>query len=335
VMSARNGDDVRLAREESGLLPTPPATWFNLTNVFADRGNVLGEQGIDRLSIGYSTPDFVMRVGRQALSWGGGLVFRPMDLFDPFAPNATDTEYKPGTDMLYLQWLFPDGSDLQTIAVPRPAVAGAEPALNASSFALHFHTTIDNLQTNWLVATDHGDWTTAVEMSGPLGGATWDIEMVPTVLRAGPTRVSALANISDATSVLARNATIFAEYFHNGFGTTDSTATVATLPSELTNRLARGQLFSLRQDYLAAGMTLEWTPLLTLSPTLIANLNDGSFYLLSSATYSVADNLALIGGVQLPIGPRGSEFGGLHSAPSDGSTVGPSPQLYIQVRQYF
>ncbi len=64
-----------------------------------------------------------------------------MDLFDPFAPDATDTEYKPGTDMLYGQYLFDDGSDLQAVIVPRPAHRGGGLTGNASSFALRFHTT--------------------------------------------------------------------------------------------------------------------------------------------------------------------------------------------------
>ncbi len=334
VVSADYGDGARLTRAEQGLLPQPPATWFDLTDTFARHGNVDAIQTIDRLSVGYATPDFVLRVGRQALTWGGGLVFRPMDLFDPFSPTATDTEFKPGTDMVYAQWLFADGSDLQAIVVPRPRIEGAMPSMDANSFAVHYQTHLAGIQTAWLVARDHGDWTAAAEASGPLGGATWDLELVPVIVDRGATRVSALANVSDALTLFDRNATVFAEYFHNGFGVTGA-ATLATLPADLVDRLERGQLFNLRQDYLAGGMTLEWTPLVTLTPTVIVDLDDGSAYALASATWSLSDNLTLIAGAQAPLGPRGSEFGGFHLNTGTSPTIGAAPQIYLQLRRYF
>lgn len=335
LVEADYGDGVPLARAESGILPAPPSTLFDLSTLFANHASFRSEQRIDRLALGYASPDLVLRVGRQALTWGGGLVFRPMDLFDPFAPNATDTEFKPGTDIVYAQWLFGEGSDLQAIAVPRPAVKGEGPTADASSFALLFHKGLADIQTTWLLARDHGDWTAAAEVSGPLGGASWDVELMPVFLVSGGTRVSALANISDAITLFDRNATIFAELFHNGFGTTASNATLTTLPLDLVDRLSRGQLFSLRKNYVAAGATVEWTPLLNLSPTLIVDLDDGSFYALASASYSLADNLTLVAGAQIPVGPRGSEFGGLSVSPVIPATGGPAPQIYIHLRRYF
>ena len=135
VVSLEDGPDVALGRATSGLIVPPPSTWLNLYAPFADRGDFYGAQGLDRLAVAYTTPDWVVRVGRQALTWGSGLVFRPMDLFDPFSPSATDTEYKPGTDMLYVQHLFSDGSDLQFIVVPRPARPGGPLTSDTSSIA--------------------------------------------------------------------------------------------------------------------------------------------------------------------------------------------------------
>jgi hypothetical protein len=335
VVAVDYGDAVRLMRAETGLLPSPPNAWFNLTNIFEDRVNFRATQGIDRLSIAYSAPEFVVRIGRQALTWGGGLVFRPMDLFDPFSPDATDTEFKSGADMVYAQWLFADGSDLQAIVVPRPAVKGAQPSANASSIALHYRTTLGEFQATGFVARDHGDWTAALELSGPLRGASWDLELVPTFLARGPIRVSALANISVATMLLDRNATLFAEYFHNGFGITRGDATFSSLPPELLDRLSRGQVFNLRQNYLTTGLTLEWTPLLHLSPALIADLDDTSIYALASATYSLSDNLNLVAGAQIPVGSKNSEFGGIRLSGAAPETIGAGRQIYLQLRRYF
>lgn len=336
VLTMEDGGNVPLVRAETSLLPAPPSTWFNLTDTFIDHGQAIGSQSIDRLAIAYTTPDFVVRIGRQALTWGSGLVFRPMDLFDPFSPSATDTEYKPGTDMLYTQWLFSDGSDLQFIVVPRPARPGAAPSSNASSIALHFQTSLLGHDTTWLLARDHGDWTGALGVNGALSGATWNMELVPTVVDKGATRLSALANISDAMTLLDRNATLFAEYYHNGFGVTgNNNYDLASLPPDLLDRLARGQIFDTRRDYLAAGLTLEVSPLFTVNPTIIGGLDDASLFALFAGTYSLSDNLNLIAGVQVPIGPAHTEFGGLPLSPGSSIFLSSPGQIYVQLRRYF
>ena len=337
VASLEDGPNVAIGRAETGLAPAPPATWLNLTETYVNHGQVIGEQGLDRLAVAYTAPDFVVRVGRQALTWGNGLVFRPMDLFDPFSPTATDTEYKPGTDMLYVQRLFADGSDLQFIVVPRPDRSGGPIASDASSIALHLHTTLLGHQTTWLLARDHGDWVGGMGVNGALAGSTWNLELVPTVLgQGGGTRVSALANISDAVTLLGRNATVFGEYFHNGFGVAGGAYDLADLPADLVARLERGQLFNTRQDYLASGLTLEVTPLLDLSPTVIVDLNDASLIALAAATFSISDNVTLVAGVEAPIGRARTEFGGL-AADGDQLTGAEAPpgQLYPQLRRYF
>jgi hypothetical protein len=335
VLAAEDGPNVELARAETGLISAPPATLFDLTDTFVTHGPWAASQRLDRLALTYATPDLVVRLGRQALTWGSGLVFRPMDLFDPFGPTATDTEYKPGVDMLYVQRLFADGSDLQLILAPRPARAGGPVTLDASSAAIHFHTTVLGHPTTLMLARDHGDWVTALGVNGALGGATWNLEIVPTVLKAGGVRVSGVANISDAMTLFGRNATVFAEYFHNGFGVAGRPFDLASLPPELTDRLGRGQVFDTRRDYLAGGTTLEVTPLLDLSPSLIVDLNDGSVLALFAGTYSLADNVTLAAGVQAPIGRSRSEFGGLPLTATSPVLLAPPGQIYLQLRRYF
>ena len=335
VVDLEHGPNVSHALAEARLTPAPPATLLNLTETLVDQGQLVGHQGLDRLSVAYSAADFVVRVGRQALTWGSGVVFRPMDLFDPFSPSATDPEYKPGTDMLYGQRLFSDGSDLQLILVPRPARRGGPVTTEASSLAMHLHNTLLGHQTTWLLARDHGDWVAGVGVNGALGGASWNVEVVPTVLRQGGTRVSALANISDATTLFGRNATVFAEFFHNGFGVAGGRYDLADLLRDLLDRLSRGQLFNTRQDYLAAGLTLQVTPLLNLSPTLIANLDDASAFALLAATWSFGDNLTLAAGFQVPIGPARTEFGRLPIAPAGARVLASPGQIYLQLRRYF
>ncbi len=336
-LAADVGDTPALVARENalGIFPTPPpATLFDLTQDLAGQSHLSLTNRIDRLSLGYASGPLVVRAGRQALTWGAGLVFRPMDLFDPFAPDATDVEYKPGTDMLYGQYLFVDGSDLQFVIVPRPERRGQAPTSNASSYALHYHAAFGALQTTWLVARDHGDWVAGLGLNGPLEGATWNAEIVPTFVRGGG-YVSLIANLSDAVTLADRDATLFAEYFRNGFGLATRDYAFADLPTPLKDRLLRGQVFDTGRDYIAAGATLQATPLLQLAPTLIANLDDASLYGLMETTWSLRENLNLVGGVQIPVGPSRTEFGGVPLMGRVAPFFGPSTRFYIQLRRYF
>ncbi len=82
----------------------------------------------------------------------------------------------------------------------------------------------------------------------------------------------------------------------------------------LYSRLLRGELFTTGRYYLAGSLLIEMTPLLQLNPTLFINLGDGSGMLQFIGSYSLAENLDLLAGFNLPAGPDGSEFGGLETA---------------------
>jgi len=336
VLSGEVGKGVPLAGAEAALSPVPPpATLFDLTGTVIDGGDLQLTQSIDRLALGYSADNFVVRAGRQALTWGAGLVFHPMDLVDPFAPNTVDTEYKPGVDMLYGQYLFDNGADLQAIAVPRAATAGGPVTWNASTFALRYGGELGDLGLEAILSRDHGDVTLGLGLSGALGAAAWNAEIVPTIEPDGTVRVSGLANISTGTTLLDRNATLFAEYYHNGFGVTGSGTALDMLPADLVDRLSRGQAFTTSADYLAAGLSMEWTPLLTVSPSAIVDLSDFSVDLAAEANWSLGDNTNLIIGGQLPLGNLGSEFGGRPLTGTSAPYATPAATAYVQLRQYF
>ena len=330
------GSGVSIARSRASLFPSmPPATYFHMVDTLVDRPRALATQKIDRLSIGYSVPELVVRVGRQALTWGAGTMFHPMDLVDPFAPDTIDTEYKPGADMAYVQRLFDDGSDLQVVAVPRADHRGGAPRAGASTFALHYHGAIGALGVTWLLARDRGDWTAALGVGGPLQGAVWNAEIVPTFERHGAVKTSVLLNLSDAATILDRNATLFAEYYRNGFGVARRGTPIDALPGDLAARLTRGQVFNTSRSYIAGGMSLEWTPLLTLSPSLIVNLDDASAYATGEANWSLGDNTNLIFGAQVPIGRHGSEYGGLPVSGAMAPYAAPAATAYVQLRRHF
>ncbi len=315
--------------------PAPPGNYLNLDRSFTDASGRRITQTIDRLSLGFSSPSLVVKLGRQTLTWGSGQTFHPMDLMAPFSPAATDTEFKPGVDMLYLQWLMKNGDDLELIAVPRRATAGGPATAQASTFGARYRGTPGAVSVEAILARDHGDSTAGIGLSGALGGAAWNAELVPTRLAGGQMRVSGLANISTAVDLAGHSAVISAEYFHNGFGLPGSGGALASLPPELRTRLARGQLFTLFRDYLALGASVELSPLTTLRAGGIVNLADNSSLSTLALDWSLSDNTSLILGGQFPAGRRGTEFGGLPLSGGGAPYAVPETSVYIQFRHYF
>ena len=96
-------------------LPNDDRRLFDLTHAITDEGKRAALVRVDRLSAGYTGENGVLRMGRQAVTWGNGLIFNTvMDIFNPFDPTAIDKEYKSGDDMLYGQYLRDDGDHIQS-----------------------------------------------------------------------------------------------------------------------------------------------------------------------------------------------------------------------------
>lgn len=343
LAEASHGGSVALTRREHaadpGLYVDPRRTaLLRLSHVVTDHGQYYAEHRLDRLAVSYSAQHLVLRVGRQALTWGGGLVFHPMDLFNPFAPNATYTAYKPGADMLYAQWLFDSGADVQGVAVPRRNPNTGRVEADQSSAGIKWRGFAGRQQQfgiDLMLAKDYRDAVLGAGISGSAAGASWTVEVVPTRLHGGGVRTSALANAQYAWVLGGKNLNGYVEYFHNGFGMSGSGYTLAGLPTDLSERLARGELFTVAKNYLAAGVDLQWTPLLMLKPSLIANLDDGSALLLGRAEYSLTQNTSFTAGLQFPFGRRGTEYGGLETAPGSGVYAVPAERVYARLTWYF
>ena len=76
-------------------------------------------------------------------------------------------------------------------------------------------------------------------------------------------------------------------------------------------------MFNVRRDYLAAGLTLEVTPLLQPSARPSSpGSTTAACSLLAAGPVRSSDNLTLVAGVQTPIGRSGTEFGGLPLTPA-------------------
>jgi hypothetical protein len=309
--------------------------YWDLDNPLASGRRTQSSQRIDRLNVSYTRGNLVLRVGRQALTWGSGLVFHPMDIVNPFQPVATDTAYKLGADMVYGQWLFDNGSDLQLASVLRRPRSTTSADAGEDTHALLANVAASNRQWTILLAENRSDAVYGLATNGAYKGAVWNIEAVATNTDENGTHTSALFNASYAGMLLERNVTWFAELYHNGFGETARDYTAADLDPALLSRLRRGESFVTGRDYLSLGLDWEWTPLVRLMPTVIVNLKDHSVLLDNQLSWSLTNNTFIKAGLRVAFGEGGSEFKGLELAPMTGIYLAQPDEAFIRLESYF
>ncbi len=337
-----SGNTIELTRELPpeiqpliGRYPQDDARLMNLTHVFRDQGRSAALLRLDRLSAGYTSEKAVVRIGRQALTWGNGMVYTPMDILNPFDPAAVDKEYKIGDDMLYGQYLRDNGDDLQAVVVLRRDLETAEPGAEWSSFALKYHGSCGANEYDLLAARHFGDTLVAGGGSRSLGGAVWRGDLVLAFTDPDPT-LTAVTSLSYSWVWWGKNVSGVAEYLFNGFGQPDGRYAPDRLAEnpDLVSRLGRGELFTLGRHYVVASALVELHPLFQITPNVFVNLSDGSALVQLVTQNDLKQDLVLRGALGLPLGARGTEFGGFETdVPERYLSTGPS--LLLQLSWYF
>jgi hypothetical protein len=265
-------------------LPSDERRFFDFTKIINESDDTAIAHRLDRFWVGYTGDKTVIRFGRQALSWGNGLFFSPMDLVNPFDPTTIDTEYKTGDDMLYMQYLRNSGDDWQAAIVARRDPLGGDVESDQSTVALKYHGFAGEHEYDVLVAESYGDTVIGFGGARSVGGAIWRGDVVVTDSSA-ETVVEVVTNLSYSWVWRERNVSGGFEYYYDGVD----------------------------DSYLAASLMLEMSPLWMLTPTLISNASDQSALLQLVTQYSLSDNMTFLGSVNVPVGANGTEFGGPES----------------------
>ncbi|MCK4707243.1 MAG: hypothetical protein KAU21_01400 [Gammaproteobacteria bacterium] len=260
---------------------------FNLTSTLNDNPDQLTYHRLDRLYITYRNDHLITRFGRQAVTWGNGFVYNVMDIFNPFSPVAIDTEYKSGDDMLYVQTLIESGDDWQFIALPRRDIAG-DIDNSESSLAIKFHTNKASTDIDVLLAQHYDSDVIGIGLSHAIAESMWRFDITHTSTPDNKNFTSLSTNVDYSWTGFGKNMYGFIEYYYNGFGMDNNSATASTA---LLSRLQRGELFAYYRDYLALGIRTELHPLVNLSTTVIHNISINKSLLNLLLSYDVKQNL--------------------------------------------
>ena len=294
---------------------------------------------IDRMSVQWQQADWSVTLGRQAVSWGSGIVFQPLDPFNPFAPTAVDRDYKNGDDLVLIERLLPNGHDLQVLHVMRRDER-QQLRSRVSSTAAKWHGYLFDSEFELIAASHYDQDFVGLSIRQPVGPAVVRTDLAwREGLQSGDRwRLLGIVNADVAFPIRDRMAYVFAEYFYNDFGMQSMPGPLDTIPQQLETALLRGEVFNLMREYLAVGASYQWHPLLTQSLSVISNLSDGSALLQGQLSIDSAQNQQLqfgfIGGYADP----GDEFAPLPAALSPQGellTQGGSDRYYLRWAWYF
>ena len=339
------GDLVRNTNELEDLFPDIPASvllpgkaldddrrLMDLTDTIADEDSYFLIQRLDRLSVALMPQWGSIKIGRQAITWGNGFIFNPFDLFNPFPPTAIDRDFKVGDDMINIQFSMPKLGDFQGLYVVRrnPDSDNVEADQNSLAGKLHF--AVDTTEFDLLGGKHFDDYVTGIGANGYLGEAAWRIDGSWTFLDDDDDYLSLVANLDYSWVWFKKNFYGFIEYYFNGLGKDDYQS--AVLDPAITERLERGELFALGQNYLSGYIEAELHPLFKVYFTAINNIEDPSGILQPYATWDIAQNLQMTGGVTISYGAKGTEYGGFTLPGTDIRSKSPD-NAYLWLIYYF
>ena len=336
-----SGDSVetRRALSVAGLLidrtglPDDRTRLFDLSDDFIDRPRTAAVQRLDRLSLGYTSGNATLRLGRQAMSWGNGLAFQVFDFVNPFSPIAIDKDYKTGEDMLYGQWQWTGQGDAQLLLLPRRDPFTRRLDHERASQALKLHTRAVGFDIDVLGARHYDQSLLGVGVVRNVGGAVWRWDILHIDIPGRDAVWSQVSNLDYSWTIFGKNVYSFVEYFRNGLGVYRNSEYLGMDP-ELTARVTRGELYALGRDSLIVGMQVEASPLVNAFFNLLQNLNDASRLAQLRVVYDWRQNLQGQVGINFPQGERGTEYGGVPIGPS-GPYLGAGNSVYARLAYYF
>lgn len=285
----------------------------------------------DRFFLQTSFGNNTLRVGRQAISFGHGMVFNPMDLVQPFSIATIDNEYKAGIDAVRLDSYF--GMTGQVTGVVAYAGSWDRDGLTA---VLNAQGTVGLTDISIFVGSVRSDMVLGTGLVSSIGAVGLHSDVTLTL---PDTQEDPFVRLT--TGALWRpfgSSSITMEYYYQSLGASNASNYLNFVSSE---RYARGELWVMGQHYATIGWGQELTALSMLNAAVIANLLDASMMLSPSFSVSVSDNVQMVAGGYVGLGerPKATSTTEILLDPSAlqlNSEFGMMPGSgFIQVRSYY
>jgi hypothetical protein len=183
------GDLIRKQNELKEAFPDIPENFFfagtalsddrrlmDLTDTIKEEDSWFLLQRLDRLYLALLGDRGSVRIGRQAITWGNGFIFNPMDLFNPFPPTAVDRDYKLGDDMINAQFSLAQLGDVQLLYVARRNPNSNKVSVDQASAAGKLHFAVGTSEFDILGSRHFEDNVVGIGSRGYLGDTAWRLE---------------------------------------------------------------------------------------------------------------------------------------------------------------
>jgi len=305
---------------------------------------------LDRANVTVALPWADVTLGRQAITFGKAYLWNPLDVFLPFDPRQFDQDYKPGVDAARvdvrlgrfsgLTLVGSAGRTLETLAV----LGGRTEQTGADWFGSALLGRLYATRRGWDLSLQggkvYGGYTVGGGASGEIGPIAVRLETVdyrtgdsPPLLPpldAAALGVTGEPLVSGGASAVVglghrfeSTLDVELEYFRNGPG--DPAALTASLL-----RFASGGLLALSRNLLGAVVSYELLPILVGYVGGLVSLDDGSVQVQPRLVWSAADEIEVLAGAIVGIGP------GPRSIADFRSEFGSFPDVgFVEAKWYF
>jgi len=243
---------------------------------------------IDRLALRGSYARYDWTIGRQAIGFGRIVIFSPLDIVAPFAPDAIDTDIRPGVDALRAVHYFGLGGQVGGTVVFGPETDENSYLLTLSDNRagvdlLGIGGSLRNREmAGFGLAGSLGTLGLKVEASFYRGKAVGQPE--------GDLHSDYVIGALELWYRFENSVVLLTEYLHNGAGASTPSEYLAAATAATYRE---GLSFLLGKNYLLAGPSWDLHPLVTVSGLVIWNLDDDSTLLRPQLQISLQDNLGL------------------------------------------
>ena len=305
--------------DPSGLFPLQANAYnrhLDMDKVWQHGDHAASRLLVDRLNLQWRTEAVDTTLGRQAIGFGRILIYSPLDVIAPFAPDAIDTEVRSGVDAL--QTIFNYGLDGQLGAI---AVWGEESRYD--SFLATWSDNRAGLDMLMIGGRLRGHTMFGAGLAGSLGTLGLKAEFS---IHEGRATDEIGGDLHDSYTLAAieswyrfdNGISLITQYLYNGPGVgapKDYPEVLGSAP------LQEGLTYLLGRHYLIAAPVYEFHPLARVQGMILYNLEDNSALIRPTLDLNLADNLSLqifwswhtgqkpkVTSSLLPVEPR-SEFG--------------------------
>lgn len=244
----------------------------------------------DRATVRWDQGPFRLTAGRQAVTFGKGRVFTPLDLVASFRPTTLDTTYKPGVDALRAD-LFQGISGQVTLV----AAYLGDWTRDEMALVLHGKGSVSDWEFEGSAASLYGDLVLGASAFFNARALGYYADVNVTLQEDDPFLRALLGvQLKPSESTLLN-----VEIYLQSLGKTDPGDYVSVYASP---RFSRGELWLAGQLYGAVAGQVEFTPLLNLGGALVYNPLDGSVLAMPTLTWSVAENATASAGGLMGVG---------------------------------